>query len=255
MLSGSYNNLTNFCGNKAAVGDGFIAKDLGFENSAGPEKHQAVAVRVQSDKSIFYNCQMDGFQDTLYCHTKRQFYRDCTITGTIDFIFGDAASIFQNCLIKVRKPLDNQQCIVTASGRKDRREATAIVLHNCTISADPAYLPFHTKNPSYLGRPWKPYSRTIVMQSQIDEFIHPDGWLPWEGDIGLRTCFYAEVDNRGAGATTTNRVTWRGYRRVDYNHVQQFTVERFIQGNSWLKPTGVPYIPGLLPETEAGRVH
>lgn len=198
---------------------------------------------------------MDGFQDTLYCHTKRQFYRDCTITGTIDFIFGDAASIFQNCLIKVRKPLDNQQCIVTASGRKDRREATAIILHNCTITADPTYLPFHTQNPSYLGRPWKPYSRTIVMQSQIDEFIHSDGWLPWAGDIGLNTCFYAEVDNRGAGATTTKRVTWRGYKRLNYNHAQKYTAERFIQGNSWLKPTGVPYIPGLLPATEAGRLH
>lgn len=93
------------------------------------------------------------------------------------------------------------------------------------------------------------------MQSQIDEFIHSDGWLPWAGDIGLNTCFYAEVDNRGAGATTTKRVTWRGYKRLNYNHAQKYTAERFIQGNSWLKPTGVPYIPGLLPATEAGRLH
>lgn len=253
-MFGSSNHV-DFVDNKAVVGDGFIAKNLGFENSAGAEKHQAVALRVQSDRSIFYNCQMDGFQDTLYSHTKRQFYRDCTITGTIDFIFGDAASIFQNCIIRVRKPLANQQCIVTASGRKDRREATAIILHNCTIGADPDYLPLRARNPSYLGRPWKPYSRTLVVQSQIDDFIHPQGWLPWLGDFGLNTCFYAEVDNRGPGATIAKRVAWKGYKKIDYSHAQKFTVEQFIQGNSWLKPTGVPYIPGLLPETEAGRVH
>lgn len=84
---------------------------------------------------------MDGYQDTLYTHAHRQFYRDCTITGTIDFIFGDAGAVFQNCKMLVRRPLDNQQCIVTAQGRKERRQPSAIILQNCTISADASYLP------------------------------------------------------------------------------------------------------------------
>ncbi|KAG6530754.1 hypothetical protein ZIOFF_004512 [Zingiber officinale] len=223
----------------AVVGDGFIAKDLWIENSAGAEKHQAVALRVQSDKSVFYNVRLDGYQDTLYVHTHRQFYRECTITGTIDFIFGDSASIFQNCLILARKPMDNQQNIVTAQGRKDRRSTGGIILHNCTISADPEYYPFRDKLPTFLGRPWKEYSRTFVMQSQLDDLINPKGWLPWLGDFGLDTCFYTEIDNRGPGADKSQRATWRGVKNVDLIHAQKFTVERFIQGKTWLPQTGL----------------
>ncbi|KAG6531368.1 probable pectinesterase/pectinesterase inhibitor 21 [Zingiber officinale] len=231
----------------AVIGNGFIAKDLWIENSAGAAKHQAVALRVQSDRSVFYNVRLDGYQDTLYVHTYRQFYRECTITGTIDFIFGDSASVFQNCLILARKPLDNQQNIVTAQGRKDRRSAGAIILHNCTISADPEYFPFRNKLPTFLGRPWKEYSRTFVLQSQLDDLINPQGWLPWFGDFGLNTCFYTEIDNRGPGADKSQRVKWKGVKNVDLAHAQKFTVEKFIQGRTWLPQTGVPFIPGLLP--------
>jgi len=238
-----------------AIGDGFMAKDLGFENTAGAIKHQAVALRVQSDRSVFYNCHMDGYQDTLYAHTKRQFYRDCTISGTIDFIFGDAASIFQNCRFIVRKPMDNQQTIVTAQGRKERREATGIVFQNCTISADPDYVPFQTKLKAYLGRPWKKFSRTIIMQSHIDDLISPDGWLPWEGQFGLKTCYYGEFDNRGPGSTMDHRVKWKGIKTINDNRAVRYTVDNFIQGNDWLKATGVPYISGLLPINEGSMEH
>lgn len=230
-----------------------MAKGIGFENTAGPEKHQAVALRVQSDRSIFYNCQMDGYQDTLYAHTYRQFYRDCSISGTIDFIFGNSAVVFQNCKMIVRKPMENQRCIVTAQGRKDRHERTAIIIQNCTITSEPDYVPLKAKLPSFLGRPWKEYSRTFVFQSQIDDIIHPDGWLPWVGDFGLRTCFYTEFDNRGPGAVKTNRVKWKGIKTITAEHAQKFTAQRFIQGDRWIKGTGVPYTPGLMPVSSASN--
>ncbi|GLU08414.1 hypothetical protein SLE2022_253280 [Rubroshorea leprosula] len=229
------------------AGDNFMAKDIGFENSAGAIKHQAVALRVSGDKAIFYNCQMDGYQDTLYAHNHRQFYRDCTITGTIDFIFGDSPSFFQNCKIIVRKPLPNQQCIVTAQGRIEKRQVSAIVLQNCTISGDPEYIPLKDKNRAYLGRPWKAFSRTIIMQSQIDDIIAPEGFLPWAGDFALNTLLYVEYNNRGPGAEQSKRVTWKGIKKYSADMIQKYTAARFFGGDSWIPQTGVPYVPGMIP--------
>ncbi|KAJ4841450.1 hypothetical protein Tsubulata_045009 [Turnera subulata] len=229
----------------AINGNHFIAKDIGFENSAGATGHQAVALKVQSDMSIFYRCRMDGYQDTLYAHTYRQFYRNCTITGTIDFIFGNAAAVFQKCNLVVRKPLEKQQCIVTAQGRNETQEVTGFVIQNCNITADKEYYPLRFNNPAFLGRPWREYSRTIVMESQIDDLISPEGWLPWKGDFGLDTSFYSEHDNRGPGAVQTKRVTWKGIKNLTSQEIDGFTAAKFIQGDDWIPDTGVPYTSGL----------
>ncbi|KAL6514796.1 hypothetical protein OROGR_020375 [Orobanche gracilis] len=230
----------------AVQGDDFIARDIGFENSAGPEKHQAVALRVSADRAIFYNCHMDGHQDTLYVHTYRQFYRDCVISGTIDFIFGDAAAVLQGCTLLVRKPMDNQQNIVTAQGRKDVRQPTGLVLQNCTFKADPEYYPLRNKIKSYLGRPWKEYSRTIIMESFVDDFIQPQGWLPWNETFALETLFYTEFNNRGPGAPKAQRIKWAGVKELPPSRIQRFTAAEFLDGNRWIPPTRVPYASGFI---------
>uniref|UniRef100_A0A7N1A2U0 Pectinesterase n=1 Tax=Kalanchoe fedtschenkoi TaxID=63787 RepID=A0A7N1A2U0_KALFE len=229
------------------VGAGFICKNVGFENTAGAIGEQAVALRVASDTSIFYQCQMDGYQDTLYAHAHRQFYRDCTITGTIDFIFGDGAAVFQNCLIQIRKPMDDQQCIVTAQGRTEEGTRTGFVLQNCTITGAPDYMAVKGQFTSYLGRPWKAYSRTVIMQSQIDDVIDPEGWMPWAGVTFENTCWYAEFNNRGPGAATTGRVTWPGIKKVQSeDDAAPFTAEEFLTGNKWITATNVPYASGMM---------
>nr|GMD48299.1 probable pectinesterase/pectinesterase inhibitor 58 [Ipomoea batatas] len=229
------------------LGDYFMARDIGFENSAGPEKHQAVALRVGADKTIFYNCRMDGYQDTVYAHTYRQFYRNCNISGTIDFIFGDSAAVLQSCTIVVRKPLENQQNIVTAQGRKDPHQPTGLVLQNCTIVADPDYGPVRFTIKSYLGRPWKEYSRTIIMESFIPDFIEPEGWLPWNKGFALKTLFYSEFNNRGAGAKKSKRVTWPGIKELPASQIKRFTPGKFITGNKWIKKKKeVPYNAGFI---------
>ncbi|XP_073272419.1 putative pectinesterase/pectinesterase inhibitor 45 [Primulina huaijiensis] len=229
----------------AALGEGFMAQSIGFRNTAGPEKHQAVALRVQADRSIFINCRMEGFQDTLYAQTHRQFYRSCYITGTVDFIFGDAASIFQNCMIYVRKPMENQQNIVTAQGRLDKRQTTGIVLQNCRILADEKLKPEKAKFKSYLGRPWKEYSRTVIMESEIGDLIQPEGWMEWNGDFALKTLYYAEFNNKGAGSNTSGRVKWPGYKVIKKEDAMKFTVGPFLQGESWLKSASFPVRFGM----------
>ncbi|KAF8721565.1 hypothetical protein HU200_023074 [Digitaria exilis] len=238
------------------IGNGFLMRSVGVENTAGAASHQAVALRSQSDMSAFHECRFDGYQDTLYAHTSRQYYRDCVVTGTIDFIFGNAQVVLQNCLIQVRRCMDNQQNIVTAQGRKERRSAGGTVIHNCTVEPHPELEPSVGKLRTYLGRPWKEYSRTLYIQSEIGGLVDAQGWLPWLGDFGLDTCYYAEVENRGAGADTSKRAKWRGVRAVTYEQAQQkYTVEHFIQGQQWLPKLGVPFIPGLLPQNQTGRGH
>ncbi|GMI81354.1 hypothetical protein like AT2G26450 [Hibiscus trionum] len=227
-----------------AAGPGFIARSIGFINTAGPDKHQAVAARVSADKAIFINCRFEGFQDTLYAHTHRQYYRNCVIAGTIDFIFGDAAAVFQGCMIYVRKPSPNQKNIVTAQGRKDKFETTGIVLQNCKILPEEPFKPFTKQFKSYLGRPWKQYSRTIIMESQIEDFIDPAGWLEWEGNFALDTLFYGEFKNTGPGARTQGRVKWAGRKDITREEAMAYTVETFLQG-TWVKEAGGPVRMGL----------
>ncbi|XP_047315561.1 pectinesterase-like [Impatiens glandulifera] len=226
-------------------GNHFFAKGIGFENSAGAKKHQAVALRVSSDMSIFYQCDMDGYQDTLYAHVHRQYYRECKISGTIDFIFGDSNAIFQQCTMIVRQPLENQGCMVTAQGRDDKRENTGLVLQKCTITAAPEFLSSPYKVMAYLGRPWKQFSRTIIMQSTIEGFIAPEGWSPWAGSFGLETLFYSEFQNTGPGADTSKRVKWGGIKTITATDAVQFTASKFIAGDSWVKPSGLPYDSGM----------
>ncbi|XP_010260187.1 PREDICTED: probable pectinesterase/pectinesterase inhibitor 7 [Nelumbo nucifera] len=99
---------------------------------------------------------------------------------------------------------------------------------------------------SYLGRPWKEYSRTVYLQSFIDSFIDPAGWIAWSGDFALSTLYYAEYNNTGAGSVTTNRVSWQGYHAINATDAANFTVSNFVLGDDWLPATGVPYSGGLL---------
>ena len=230
----------------AAVGAGFIAKSMGFQNTAGPQGHQAVALRSQSDMSAFYNVRIDGYQDSLYTQTHRQFYRNCVISGTVDFIFGDASVVIQNSLIIVRQPMSNQQNTITAQGKTDRRETTGIVIQNCRIVPEQKLFPTRFQTPTFLGRPWKEFSTTVIMESLLGDFIQPAGWMPWQGNFALDTLFYREFNNRGPGANTNQRVKWRGYKvMTNRNEAIPFTAGPFLQGDQWLPGTGAPFVLGL----------
>ncbi|PKI51486.1 hypothetical protein CRG98_028046 [Punica granatum] len=228
------------------IGAGHTFKNIGFENSAGAIKHQAVALVVDGDRSAFFNCRFDGYQDTLYAHSNRQFYRDCIITGTIDFIFGDSRTLFQNCLIQIRRPLDNQQNIVVASGRYESHTVTAMVLQNCTICPDPTLMPVKAQFRSYLGRPWKRFAKTIYLQNYIDDVIHPDGWLPWLGTFALDTCYYSEFNNRGPGSETFRRVRWPGIKTLSPAQALEYTGQTLLSDDSWIAATGIPYTRGMM---------
>lgn len=126
--------------------------NITFQNTAGASKHQAVALRSGADLSAFYTCSFEGYQDTLYTHSMRQFYRDCDIYGTIDFIFGNAAVVLQNCNIYARLPLVGQFNTITAQGRTDINQNTGTSLQNCSVSAASDLTSSNGTTKTYLGR-------------------------------------------------------------------------------------------------------
>ncbi|KAI3931518.1 hypothetical protein MKW98_017216 [Papaver atlanticum] len=230
----------------AIVGNGFLAKGITFKNTAGPSKHQAVALRVGSDLSAFYECDILAYQDTLYVHSLRQFYINCLVAGTVDFIFGNGAVVLQDCDIHARRPNSGQKNMITAQGRTDPNQNTGIVIQKSRISATSDLLPVKSSFPTFLGRPWKQYSRTVIMQSSISSVIVPAGWSEWAGAFALDTLFYAEYLNTGPGAGTSGRVTWKGYRTLtSASEATPFTVANFVAGSSWLRHTGFPFSVGL----------
>ncbi|CAK9144685.1 unnamed protein product [Ilex paraguariensis] len=230
----------------AVVGEGFLARDITFQNTAGPSKHQAVALRVGADLSAFYRCDFLAYQDTLYVHSNRQFFVGCLVAGTVDFIFGNSGAVLQDCDIHARRPNSGQKNMVTAQGRTDPNQNTGIVIQKCRIGATSDLKPVISSFPTYLGRPWKEYSRTVVMQSTISDVINPAGWYEWDGNFALDTLFYAEYQNTGAGASTSKRVTWKGYRVLtSASQALPFSPGNFIAGGSWLSSTTFPFSLGL----------
>ncbi|KAL9405418.1 hypothetical protein Peur_002390 [Populus x canadensis] len=225
--------------------NGFIAKNMGFSNTAGPDGHQAVAIRVNSDMSAFYNCRLDGYQDTLCYQAGRQFYRNCVLSGTVDFLFGYGSVVIQNSMIVVRRPNPSQFNTVTADGRKERGQPGGIVIHNCRIVPEQKLVPVRFNIKTYLGRPWKAFSRTVVMETQLADFIQPDGWAPWSGNQFLDTLYYAEYANTGPGAATKRRVRWKTLHFLRRNEALQFTAGAFLRGGQWIRNTGVPALLGL----------
>ncbi|CAH1438909.1 unnamed protein product [Lactuca virosa] len=226
-------------------GRGFIARDMTFRNTAGPLGEQAVALLTSSDKSVFYHCSIEGYQDTLFTLSSRQFYKECKIFGTVDFIFGDAAAVFQDCQIFLRKPRPGGGLVVTAHGRKYENETSGYTLQGCNITAGKDLKPVIDQyKATFLGRPWFARARTVYMQSFLDDLVDPEGWLDSWGYN--QTIYYGEYKNYGPGSSTSRRVKWHGYHVItDPKIAQPYTVAELLSGNEWLPASGVPFTPGF----------
>ncbi|KAH6787574.1 Plant invertase/pectin methylesterase inhibitor superfamily [Perilla frutescens var. hirtella] len=234
------------CSTFTVVATGFFGMGMTFRNTAGAIKHQAVAVRNGADLSTFYSCSFEAYQDTLYVHSLRQFYLECDVYGTVDFIFGNAAAVFQSCNLYPRLPMPNQFNAITAQGRTDPNQNTGISVQNCTIRAADDLANSSVTIQTYLGRPWKEYSRAVYMQSFIGGFINSAGWSIWSGDFALNTSYYAEFANTGPGSNTSRRVTWPGFHVINATDAANFTVAAFLLGDDWIPQTGLNYTSGLL---------
>ncbi|PWA79425.1 pectinesterase, catalytic [Artemisia annua] len=222
------------------LGDGFMARDLTIQNTAGAGAHQAVAFRSLSDLSVVENCEFLGHQDTLYAHSLRQFYKSCIIQGNVDFIFGNSAAVFHNCTILIRPhqldPMKGGNSIISAHGRKDPAQTVGYVFQECVITGTKEYMDMFRKDPklhmtTFLGRPWKEFSRCVFVKCELDEIVSPLGWSHWDGDFALNTLYFGEFGNSGLGSDTSARANWSS--QIPAAHVDSYFVTNFIQGNEW----------------------
>ncbi|KAM5559652.1 pectinesterase [Rosa sericea] len=234
----------------AVRAQGFVAIDIGFENTAGQNNSQAVALLSGGDRSVFYRCKITGNQDTLLVQAGRQFFRECQITGTVDFIFGYGTVVFQKCHIYIKKNQIGGTSVIAAHGRNSSTDSSGFSFQCCNIDGDPKVSTVEpTQEGAYLGRSWGIYARTVFMQSSISDVLRPEGWLQWHRDP-VDKLYFGEYQNSGSGAALGGRVKWPGFHKMSASDADKFTVANFIDGNSWLPSLGIPHTQGLDPMTD-----
>ncbi|MFD0941626.1 pectinesterase family protein [Pedobacter boryungensis] len=203
-------------------GNDFKAENLTFENSAGPVG-QAVALHVEADRVIIKNCRILGNQDTLFpsVDTSRQYYVDCYIEGTTDFIFGAATVVFEHCHIHSKK-----NSYITAASTT-QAQPYGFVFLDCKLTAD---LEFQKV---YLGRPWRPYAKTVFIRTEMGAHILPEGWHVWNENKNHETTFYGEYGSFGPGFVKESRVNWS--KQLTKKEVKQYTLTNIFKGNiAWI---------------------
>jgi len=174
----------------------FEADNLTFENTYGVGT-QAVAVSVHSDRAVFRHCRFLAMQDTLYAASGRQYYEDCYIAGHVDFIFGDAAALFERCEIRSRGA-----GYIAAVSKTMPSGADGFVFDRCRLTADAG-----VKDVS-LGRPWRLYARVVYLDCWMGEHIRPEGWNNWNKPEAEKDSFFAEFGSAGPGGGMEKRVPW-----------------------------------------------
>lgn len=196
-------------------GNDFYAENLTFQNTAGPVG-QALALNINADRVIINNCSLLGNQDTLFTSAggKVNYFKDCYIEGTTDFIFGDATTLFENCTIHSKK----NSYITAASTRQE--SSFGYVFKNCKLTAD------ENTTQVYLGRPWKSYAKTVFMNCEMGKHIRPEGWHNWSKPDAEKTAFYAEYNCSGPGFQPEKRVAWS--HQLTKEEAKKYTIENIL---------------------------
>ena len=199
----------------------FYAENLTFENTSGPVG-QAVACFVSADRAYFKHCRFLGWQDTLYTYGKgcRQYYEDCYIEGTVDFIFGWSTAVFNRCHIHSKT-----KGYVTAPST-DQGQKYGYVFYDCRLTADEGVTGV------YLSRPWRPYAQAVFVRCDLGGHIMPAGWNNWGNVENEKTAFYAEYQSRGAGANPKARASFSH----QLHNLEGYTMEEVLAGTDGWNP-------------------
>ncbi|MDU1889976.1 MAG: pectinesterase family protein [Dysgonomonas sp.] len=203
-------------------GNDIIMENLTVENSSAP-MGQAVALHIEGDRMTFRNCRFLGNQDTIYTGRDgaRQYFENCYIEGTTDFIFGPATVWFEKCVIHCKR-----NSYITAANTPENIKY-GYIFNDCTITLADGI------NAVYLGRPWRPYAMTLFMNCNLPKGIKPEGWDNWRNPENEKTARYMEYNNSGEGANISKRVKWS--KILTEKESKEYTVSNVLGGcDNWV---------------------
>ena len=202
----------------------FTASQLTIEN-AFSFGSQAVAAYLTGDRQVFRNVRFVGWQDTLYANGagSRQYFKDCYIEGHVDFIFGNAAAVFDGCEIHSKGA-----GYITAQSKAAPEQFSGYLFWNTNLTGA------NTGAGVYLGRPWRAYSQVVFLNCTLGSHIRPEGWSNWTGTDYYLTAWYGEYQSQGPGGDSSNRVPWAHILTDD--QALAFDPKAFLAGSDGWNP-------------------
>lgn len=211
--------------------DDFEVRGLTVENAAGPVG-QALAMRVDGDRVIFRNCHFLGWQDTLFLNRGRQYFDQCRVAGSTDFIFGGATAYFERCELVTR----GGHYITAASTPAET--PYGFVFAQCRLLAE------EPGAKTYLGRPWRDHGSVHFLNCHMAGHIRAEGWHNWDRPHREATARYREYGNHGPGAGPEGRVSWS--RVLTGEEAGPITRENVLAGRDGWAPPSFPDQSGEL---------
>jgi pectin methylesterase-like acyl-CoA thioesterase len=157
------------------------------------------------------------------CPAGRHYFEQCYIEGHVDFIFGNGASVFRQCLIHSKGA-----GYVTAQSRTYPAQTSGFVFDDCRLTGE------NTGAGVYLGRPWRAYSQVIFLRCQLGGHIRPEGWSVWNGNQNHETSFYGEYHSQGPGAQAERRVPWS--HQLSAAQAAAYGPREFLKGSDGWQP-------------------
>ncbi|MDB5233306.1 MAG: C-terminal target protein [Hymenobacter sp.] len=213
-------NVPTFVGNSSTViinASDITVFNITFENSWG-ESPQALAMYTTGDRIAFKGCRFTGGQDTVQLNAGsglRNYFKDCYIDGTVDFIFGSARGLFENCYIYPKTRRDGGSGGYITAANTQPGQPYGFVFRSCTILDNRGTTTYT------LGRPWQNDSgstpadrasnKVVWLNTIMGTTIKPVGWQVWDAGTVTSVITYAEYKSRdfiGALVNVSQRLPW-----------------------------------------------